>query len=203
MENDRTTSPHYDFSEKYDPNHAKEYFEKHKAGFWRRLSNWREIGMARRALVMAGRPSTVLDLPCGTGRFWEMLCEEPERQLFVADNSQSMIDVGIKCRPPQVTSRIGQALQCSAFETGLPENFVECVFCIRLLHHIARSEDRIRMLKEFARISSGTVVVSLWVDGNFKAYRLQRKLERRAKLEGRSEQRDRTIVERSEVDREF
>ena len=59
------------------------------------------------------------------------------------------------------------------------------------------------MLKEFARISSGTVVVSLWVDGNFKAYRLQRKLERRAKLEGRSEQRDRTLVARSEVEREF
>lgn len=55
--------PHYEFSEKYDSEHAREYFEKHNTGFFRRLSTWREVGMARKALVMAGRPQSVLDLP--------------------------------------------------------------------------------------------------------------------------------------------
>ena len=48
-----------------DSEHARRYFEKHNSGFWRRLSNWREIDMARKALVIAGRPRSVLDLPCG------------------------------------------------------------------------------------------------------------------------------------------
>jgi hypothetical protein len=77
---DTTPQPSYEFAEKYDPEHAKKYFEKHNTGFWRRLSTWREIDTARKALVMAGRPQTVLDLPCGTGRFWAMLAEEPGAQ---------------------------------------------------------------------------------------------------------------------------
>ena len=164
--------PHYKFAEKYDQTHAREYFDKHNSGLWRRLSTWRELGMARKALVLAGRPRSVLDLPCGTGRFWSMLAEEKIRKIYVADNSQSMVDTGLALRPREVVSRIEKSFQCSAFDTELPENFVECVFCIRLLHHIARSEDRIRMLREFARVSSGSVIVSLWVDGNYKAYRL-------------------------------
>ena len=99
MANDNEAAPHYEFSEKYDPAHARKYFEKHNTGFWRRLSTWREVGMARKALVMAGRPKSVLDLPCGTGRFWEMLTEEPGRAIYVADNSQAMIDTGMDLRP--------------------------------------------------------------------------------------------------------
>ena len=98
--------PRYAFSEKYNPEHARQYFEKHEAGFWRRLSNWREVGMARKALQIAGNPQHVLDLPCGTGRFWPMLLEKPGRRLWVADNSPSMLDVGMALRPESLTRRI-------------------------------------------------------------------------------------------------
>lgn len=59
------------------------------------------------------------------------------------------------------------------------------------------------MLREFARVSSGSVVVSLWVDGNYKAYRLKRKLERRASVDGQKEKRDRILVSRSEIEGEI
>ena len=197
------TPPHYEFSEKYDPNHARKYFEKHNSGFWRQLSTWREIGMARKALVLAGRPRSVLDLPCGTGRFWEMLTEQKDRKIFVGDNSQSMIDTGLELRPREVTSRIEKSFQCSAFETGLPDNFVECVFSIRLMHHIDKSEDRIRMLKEFSRISSGTIVVSLWVDGNFRAYRHRINEARKVSKRGENRAIDRFLFARSEIESDF
>ncbi|MBM3393001.1 MAG: class I SAM-dependent methyltransferase [Betaproteobacteria bacterium] len=197
------TPPHYEFSDKYDPEHARKYFHKHNTGFWRRLSTWREVGMARKALVMAGRPRSVLDLPCGTGRFWAMLAEEGGRRIFVADNSQNMIDTGMALRPRDVTARIGKTFQCSAFDTELPDNLVECVFSIRFLHHIQKSEDRVRILREFARISSGTVVVSLWVDGNFRAWRLQRKLERRARKGQSAMPRDRILLKQSEIERDI
>lgn len=200
---DTPSQPTYEFAEKYDPEHAKKYFEKHNTGFWRRLSTWREIDTARKALVMAGRPGTVLDLPCGTGRFWEMLAEEPGRRIYAADNSQNMLDTGMAMRPRAVTARIEKAFQCSAFATGLADNFADCVFCIRLLHHIQKSEDRVQMLKEFARISSDTVIVSLWVDGNFRAWRYRLNQERKTRERGIATPRDRFMVERGEIESEF
>lgn len=203
MADENRNSPHYEFSEKYDPDHARKYFEKHNSGFWRKLSTWREVGMARKALVLAGNPSSVLDLPCGTGRFWAMLAEDKRRKIYVGDNSQSMIDTGLQLRPRDVTSRIEKSFQCSAFDTGLPDNFVECVFSIRLMHHIDKSEDRIRMLKEFARISSGTIVVSLWVDGNFRAYRHRINEERKVHKRGENRAIDRFLFKRSEIESDF
>lgn len=203
MTDNNIKTPHYEFSEKYNPEHARKYFEKHDSGFWRKLSTWREISMARKALALAGNPRSVLDLPCGTGRFWPMLAEEQGRRIFVGDNSQSMIDTGLQFRPRDVTARIENSFQCSAFETGLPDNFVECVFCIRLMHHIDKSVDRIRMLKEFSRISSRTVIVSLWVDGNFRAYR--HRINERRKLRKRGENRpiDRFLFNREEIEGDF
>ena len=203
MANDNEAAPHYEFSEKYDPAHARKYFEKHNTGFWRRLSTWREVGMARKALVMAGRPKSVLDLPCGTGRFWEMLTEEPDRTIYVADNSQAMIDTGMDLRPKAVTARVKGTFQCSAFDTKLPDNFVECVFSIRLMHHIEKSEDRVLMLKEFARISSDTIIVSLWVDGNFRAYRHRINDERKLKTRGANRAIDRFVFARSDIESDF
>lgn len=203
MAEKQITTPHYEFSEKYDPEHARKYFEKHNSGFWRQLSTWREVGMARQALVLAGRPRTVLDLPCGTGRLWPMLSEEKGREIYVADYSQSMIDTGLKLRPPEVTRRISNAFQCSAFDTGLPDDFVECVFSIRLMHHIDKSEDRVRMLREFSRISSRTIVVSLWVDGNFRAYRHRINERRKSRKRGEDRAVDRFLFSRDEIERDF
>lgn len=88
--------PKLEFSEKYTEEHAREYFHKHnKTGnFWRRLSNRREIVIARKALKMAGDPSTVLDLPSGTGRFWKMLASKKYRKLYAADYNPGMYKVG-------------------------------------------------------------------------------------------------------------
>src|SRR5688572_32770642 len=94
------------FSQKYDARHARRYFDKHQRGFWRRLNTWRETGMARRALAIAGNPSSVLDLPCGTGRFWKLLAEKPQRKIYAADldrkstrlnSSHSQISYAVFC----------------------------------------------------------------------------------------------------------
>ncbi|MDC6684605.1 hypothetical protein N4Q63_26405, partial [Leclercia adecarboxylata] len=51
-------------------------------------------------------------------------------------------------------------------------------FCMRLLHHIANPAHRLAMLREFHRVTRDTLIVSLWVDGNYKAWKRKR-LERR------------------------
>jgi hypothetical protein len=74
-------------------------------------------------------------------------------------------------------------LQCSAFAITLPDNSVDCVFSIRLMHHIGESTNRVALLKEFRRVTRDTVVLSLWVDGNYKAWR-RRKLEEKRRQGG-------------------
>jgi len=168
------------FSEKYDQPHAQAYFEKHQDGFWRKLSNWRDQQLAKKALKLAGSPKSILDMPCGTGRFWDLLVEQPDREIIACDYSQDMIDIGLQLRHPDTTQRI-KTIQSSAFALDLPSEAVESVFCIRLLHHIGRTDDRLAILREIHRVSRASAIVSLWVDGNVKAWRRQRLENRRSK----------------------
>ncbi len=198
ISNKSGAAPQLTFSEKYDLNHAQAYFDKHQAGFWRRLSDWRDQQVARKALELADKPQSVLDLPCGTGRFWSLLAEEKDRKIIACDYSQDMIDIGMRHRDPAVTQRI-TTLQSSAFDLDFPDEAVDNIFCIRLLHHIGHSEDRLRLLTELRRVTRATVIISLWVDGNVKAWR-------RRKLESKRAHRDyqnRFVIPASQVEREF
>ncbi|KGM07541.1 SAM-dependent methyltransferase [Methylophaga thiooxydans] len=193
-----TTSTELLFSSKYDETHAQAYFEKHHDGFWRKLSDWRDKHVARKALKIAGEPPIVLDVPCGTGRFWPVLAEHEERTILACDLSQAMIDTGLKLRDPIVTEQV-VTLQSSAFDIHLESNSVHSVFCIRLLHHLGKSDDRLRLLRELHRVTRSTVIISLWVDGNFKAWKRQ-------KLEQERTQRDyqnRFVIPREVAEQEF
>jgi len=163
------------FSDKYDQQHAQQYYEKHDAGFWRKLSNWRDHQIARKSLRIAGNPLSVLDTPCGTGRFWDVLAKNPKRTIHVSDYNQTMLDTGMINRPKNITSRV-KPFQASAFDLPVPDRFVDSIFCMRFMHHLGESADREKLLKEFYRVTKDTVIISLWVDENVKA-------NRRAKLE--------------------
>jgi len=163
-----------EFSKKYDQQHAERYFHKHNSGFWRQLSTWRDRQVARKALKLAGNPKSVLDVPCGTGRFLGVLAEQPERMIHACDNSQHMINAGLKFRDPTVVERI-KSFQGSAFELSVDDEFVETVFCIRLIHHMGDTEDRLKLLTELRRVASSTVIISLWVDGNLQAWKRKKK----------------------------
>jgi len=169
----------------------------------RRLSHWREERLARRALALAGQPASVLDLPCGAGRFWPLLCEAPEhateRIILAADYSAAMLATA-RAAQPDAARRI-RTFQTSAFAIDLPDDAVDCVFCIRLLHHVESPEHRLAMLREFYRVARESVIVSLWVDGNVKAWRRARLDARRASV-GRSGQ-NRYVVARKVIEAEF
>jgi ubiquinone/menaquinone biosynthesis C-methylase UbiE len=162
-----------DFSRKYNDEHAKKYFRKHTDGLARRLSDRRDKQLARRALALAGEPGLVLDLPCGAGRFWPLLAEKANRVIIGADNSASMVKIACESQPAEVVKRV-QPLQTSAFAIDMPDNAVDSIFCMRLMHHIGEAKDRAVLLKEFHRVTRDSVIMSLWVDGNFKAWKRKR-----------------------------
>jgi ubiquinone/menaquinone biosynthesis C-methylase UbiE len=187
-----------EFSDKYTLQHSRKYHEKHRRTLGRRLSNWREQQMAARALALAGDPATVLDLPCGTGRFWPLLARRTDRSIWAADNSDSMLDVAREVNPPDLLDRV-KLFQSSAFAIRMDSASVEHIFCMRLLHHITRAPDRLAILKEFHRVTRDTVAVSLWVDGNYKAFR-RRRLEARRTYKTYQ---NRIVLERPVIEREF
>ncbi|WP_439503500.1 class I SAM-dependent methyltransferase [Methylophaga sp.] len=192
------TSKKLEFAEKYTEQHAKAYFQKHTDGLARKLSNWRDQQIARKALKIAGNPTSVLDVPCGTGRFWDVLTENPKRHVYACDNSQKMIDIGLQYREKQLIKKI-HTFKASAFSLPLSDGYVDNIFCIRLLHHIGYSEDRLKLLKEFHRVSKSTVIVSLWVDGNVKAWK-------RKKLESNRTKRhyqNRFVIPQRTIEKEF
>lgn len=191
-----------DFAHKYDDSHAQRYLQKHQDGIARRLSNWRDQQIARNALKLAGDPGLVLDLPCGAGRFWPLLCEQPNRVIFAADNSPAMLAVARTAHPPEVSSRV-HSFRTSAFAIELDDKAVDCIFCIRLLHHIEAVDNRLAILREFHRVSRDTVIVSLWVDGNYKAWKRRRLEERRAREHPSDANRNRFIISRRTIEQEF
>lgn len=189
------------FSEKYNHRHATAYFEKHHAGLARRLSHARDEQLARKALHLAGDPTLVLDLPCGAGRFWPLLAEQRNRVILAADNSADMLDVARKSQPAELVGRV-RTFQTSAFDIKLPERAVDCIFSMRLMHHIGESSHRLQMLEEFHRVTRDTVILSLWVDGNYKAWKRAR-LEHAREREGQRELHNRFVIPVVEIEREF
>ncbi|PHN27135.1 class I SAM-dependent methyltransferase [Pseudomonas sp. ICMP 561] len=190
------------FSEKYDSDHANQYFLKHQDGIARKLSHYRDEQMARDALQKAGEPGLVLDLPCGAGRFWQVLAEKPNRIIIGADNSPDMIEAAFKNQPTQVVNRV-KALQTSAFDIDLPDSSVDSIFSMRLIHHIGEAEHRLAMLREFHRVTRETVILSTWVDGNFKSWRRKRHEQKRKAQGKQGDYQNRFVIPREVAEAEF
>ncbi|HKO86930.1 MAG TPA: class I SAM-dependent methyltransferase [Burkholderiales bacterium] len=187
-----------EFQDKYDAAHSLEYFHKHNRGLRRKVSNWVEQRMLARALRKAGNPSSILDLPCGTGRFWALLARRADRRLMAGDYSQSMIDTARRFRAPQIAGRF-ECFQTSAFDIKQSDGIVETIVCMRLLHHIGDPADRQKILREFHRVASRSVIFSCWVEGNLQATR-RKKLEKRR--EKRSYQ-NRFVFEPARIEKEM
>ncbi|WP_457673728.1 class I SAM-dependent methyltransferase [Thiolapillus sp.] len=192
------------FSSVYTQERADRYFRKHQESLSRRLSDWREKQIARKVLEMAGNPRSVLDLPCGAGRFWPVLAEDPGRRLLAADYSEAMLETARKYQPAELVERF-HIFQTSAFDIDLDDEAVEHVFCMRLMHHIGEAADRMKILREFHRVTSDSVSLSLWVDGNYKGWRRRRLEAQRAsgKKEFKRKFQDRFVQSPAVLEKEF
>lgn len=190
------------FSDKYDQAHAQQYLEKHQDGFARKLSHYRDQQLARHALALAGEPNLVLDLPCGAGRFWSTLAEQPNRIILAADNSADMLNTAMLAQPEHITEHV-RTFQTSAFAIDLPDNSVDSIFCMRLLHHIEEPEHRLALLKEFHRTTRDSVIISLWVDGNYKAWRRKSLERQRLQKDPRYKNHNRFVISSKTVEQEF
>jgi ubiquinone/menaquinone biosynthesis C-methylase UbiE len=161
-------------SDHYSLDRARSYHAHHQRSLRTRLTDWREQACLTRALTDAGSPTALLDLPCGTGRFWPAALKAGVQTLIAADGSPGMLNVAAGNRLSPAIPQ--QLLETSAFVVELPDNCVDVAACLRFYHHLAMPEDRNRLLSELIRVSRQSLIISLWVDGNYAGNRRMRKL---------------------------
>lgn len=101
--------------------------------------------------------STVLDLPCGTGRVTRLIAQAGHR-VIAGDSSPHMVSATRENLLPDFPDLTADVMD--AMDTGLENGSVDAVMCSRLLHHFPDAGSRIGVLSEFARISRGLVIVS-------------------------------------------
>lgn len=185
------------FGKKYkSEEYARYYSQKHGSSLMRRVSNYAERRMIRRALarVQRERPfRSVLDCPSGTGRFIPLI-RDLGVTLITMDTSADMLQKG---RVHFASFPVSpSAIAGSAFDVPLADNAVDVVLCSRLLHHIPERADRVKILKEFARVARVGVVFSFFDTNSLRARRRRRKTAQKGRLGGRHS------VSRSECDEE-
>ena len=155
----------------YDQPRAEWYEEHHRKNLRTRLTTWRERSLLSRALASIGPCASLLDVPCGGGRFFPVLLASRAPEILAADNSVAMLAVAAATQGVR-SGRI-RLLETSLFSLALGADAVDCIVCMRFMHHLALEADRRRVLAELHRVTRRWVVFSLWVDGNLQAWRRQ------------------------------
>lgn len=187
-----------EFSGKYHEEAFPErYAGKHAETLTRRLNDRREQALLARCLALCDCRESLADIGCGPGRFWPTLADTETDQLVAMDVSHAMLRFAREHH-----GALGQRFRLAAGSVlALPfvDDAFETVACMRLLHHFGVSSERRQALAELARVSRRHVIVSLWTDGNYKAWRRAR-LERRR---GRRSYENRHVVSRETLRQDF
>lgn len=146
----------------FQKHEVAEYERKRYRGWDQKIVDSREKNILRRYLNKIGRQNDkVLDLPCGYGRFSELLLDAGYEQIN-CDISQSMVERAC-ARNQELYAGPGWGAVADA-KQGLPfvtETF-SLVFSMRFFHHLHDQEARKAILKEFSRVSRGWVIVSFY-----------------------------------------
>jgi ubiquinone/menaquinone biosynthesis C-methylase UbiE len=180
----------------YDADRAAAYHRHHEKNLRTRISTVRERSLARRALATLRSTDALLDVACGTGRFWPVV-DECATSIVALDNSASMLAEASAHAAPNPARR---AVCGTAFRLPFRDRSFDGVLCMRFLHHLAHRDERIAALADMRRVVRHGAVVSLWVDGCREGRRRVREQNSAALPRGFGR---RVCIERTEIERDF
>lgn len=144
---------------------AKDYIDKRFNSPRMRRLNKAEKYFATNALNnIPTNNSLIIDIPCGSGRLSEILSQSGQRNYLGIDSSQKMLDAALSDHP-SLQYQLGNVL-----DIPVANNVASLVLCMRLLHHVELSVERISILQELARASSKWVAVSFYRQECFRVF---------------------------------
>ncbi|MEJ0085432.1 MAG: class I SAM-dependent methyltransferase [Pseudomonadota bacterium] len=123
----------------------------------RQKRNARKWAAIRAALREATGVRTILDLPCGTGRFTGGLAREGF-EIIGSDISLEMLQKAASVTAKAELPSIRGYVQANAEALPLRNDSLDCVVSIRFMMHVDPAT-RVRMLREFGRVSRRWVIV--------------------------------------------
>jgi ubiquinone/menaquinone biosynthesis C-methylase UbiE len=127
----------------------------------RQKRNARKWAAIQKALSSTGGVKTILDLPCGTGRFTGALARQGY-EIVGSDISLEMLRKAASVSRQEIAAgqklKIHGYVQANAEHLPLRDDSLDCVVCIRFMMHVDAAT-RVRMLREFRRVSRRWVVV--------------------------------------------
>ena len=158
---------------------VEEYERKRYRGIDQRLVHRREEKLLRGILRKIGEgPLLVLDVPCGYGRFSDLLLDK-DFSLVSSDISFPMVKRA-RAKSGHPHSRFLSGVVADA-KPGLPfrKGAFSLLLSMRFFHHVHEKKERESILKEFSRATSDWVILSYYQKNLFHI--LQRKFRRRIK----------------------
>jgi len=176
---------------KFTGDGVRDYERRRYRGIDQRIVHARETRLIRKCFAriraVQGLPeegAAVLDLPCGYGRFSDLLRVYAGR-LVASDLSFEMVRRTVRrtglseiggaaaARADRVQGAVANAKQGLPFKAGA----FDVVFSVRFFHHVHDSLDRVRILGEFRRATAGWAIVSFYRMNGLHG--LQRRLRRK------------------------
>lgn len=128
-----------------------------------RATDRREKKCICKALQHISSGSSVLDLPCGNGRFLPLL-KELGYNVTAADSSKYMVEKAQQYNKSNKSDakETSKFHICNVLQTNFKENSFDAVICNRLFHHFSDADIRQQALKELRRICKGPIIVSFF-----------------------------------------
>jgi ubiquinone/menaquinone biosynthesis C-methylase UbiE len=161
----------------FQEHEVDEYERKRYRGLDQRIVDRREKKILGKILQKVGGGSMlVLDVPCGYGRFSDMILEQA-LPLVSSDISFYMV----KRTREKSRHRDYPLAVVSDVKMGLPfkQGVFGLLFSIRFFHHVHQKQEREAILREFSRVTSNWTVLSYY-QMNF-LHSFQRKIRRKIK----------------------
>lgn len=152
----------------------------------------------KRALSRIDKSTKILDLPCGTGRIMHYLYHISYKNITGSDISAQMLNVA---KNRMKRKREVSFVRSDAEHTQFHDDTFGAIVSIRFMGHIPK-ETRVSILREFARICKGNIIVEYPVRDLFacNAKKMLRVLTVRARLPEQWEWHD---VSKGELEEEF
>ncbi len=152
------------------PERAEAYAGKFEKTWGRRRTSRREHRILEDFLARFPKESSLLNVPCGAGRFSEILLAPGSGPRVFADASRSMLD--------EVHRKLGDRPDLRLEQVDLlndePRETFDVVVCIRLLHHLDRSE-MARVLDYLCGAAKEGLILTVASDATWKGWRRARK----------------------------
>jgi ubiquinone/menaquinone biosynthesis C-methylase UbiE len=136
---------------------AKHYDQNRFSSIRMQRLDQQEKQFAHFVFNLVGTGASILDVPCGNGRFYDIFSQAKE--LTMADYSENMLKA---CKEKYNPGDHVRLIQSDIAALPLPDGSVDLAFCMRLFHHMKTDAIRSAALNELARVSRKYVALTFY-----------------------------------------